>query len=243
VLKRLADRQEQLQKRQQRLQWQRLAALHDQASWSLLSDAAVGRLNERALTELQTAWNDTETLAMLEDDRLALLLTRSLWTVQMSAAALPQVEPLAELARQAKQKSQEMMTRTAGRLVEQPEEPLLWTAVLTSLVAPETLPPQVVLNAAESVARQAAADATLVQLVAQSLLQHLPTGDLQQQVSAAQSTELPPETVVLTALACQRAGGETWTAFRANSSDWLGRQPLPGEVVVLISRLEQSSFD
>ena len=99
----------QIQTRRQLLRWQRLAALHEQASWALLADAAVGHVNERALTELGIAWNDAETDAMLQDDRLALLLTRSLWTLQQSAAALPQSEPLAELARHAREMSREMM--------------------------------------------------------------------------------------------------------------------------------------
>jgi hypothetical protein len=43
--------------------------------------------------------------------------------------------------------------------------------------------------------------------------------------------------VVLTALACRRAGGEAWTAFRAESQSLLGNQPLSGAVVVLVNRL------
>jgi hypothetical protein len=43
--------------------------------------------------------------------------------------------------------------------------------------------------------------------------------------------------VVLTALACHRAGGDAWSAFRASSQDLLGSQPLSGSVVVLVNRL------
>jgi hypothetical protein len=43
--------------------------------------------------------------------------------------------------------------------------------------------------------------------------------------------------VVLTALACRRAGGDVWQTFRAESQDLLAQIPLPGSVVVLISRL------
>jgi len=43
--------------------------------------------------------------------------------------------------------------------------------------------------------------------------------------------------VVLTALACRRAGGETWDRFREASADLLADQPLSGHVVVLIHRL------
>jgi len=43
--------------------------------------------------------------------------------------------------------------------------------------------------------------------------------------------------VVLAALASRRAGGEVWSTFRGEAPDLLGRQPLAGEVVVLINRL------
>jgi hypothetical protein len=42
---------------------------------------------------------------------------------------------------------------------------------------------------------------------------------------------------VLLALASRRAGGETWEAFRAAAHELLGRRPLDGHVIVLVSRL------
>ena len=46
--------------------------------------------------------------------------------------------------------------------------------------------------------------------------------------------------VVLTALACRRAGGDAWRTFRENSRDLLGRQPLSGGVVTLVSNLSKA---
>jgi hypothetical protein len=45
------------------------------------------------------------------------------------------------------------------------------------------------------------------------------------------------DVTVLLALACRRAGGDAWTAFRAQLGELLGQQPLPGSVVVLVNRL------
>ena len=45
--------------------------------------------------------------------------------------------------------------------------------------------------------------------------------------------------VFLLALACRRCGDETWNAFRAESATILGKQSLPGGVVVLVNRLAQ----
>ncbi|MBL7141371.1 MAG: hypothetical protein ISS74_10740, partial [Planctomycetes bacterium] len=36
---------------------------------------------------------------------------------------------------------------------------------------------------------------------------------------------------------CRRTGGEAWRTFRAEARPMLGDQPLPGSVVVFISRL------
>ena len=50
------------------------------------------------------------------------------------------------------------------------------------------------------------------------------------------------EMTLLVALACRRAGGDVWQAFRANARDNLSQQQLSGEVIVLISRLSQSGL-
>ena len=150
IRKRLATRQPQIEQRRQALQFQRLAVLQDQASWSLLADAAVGQLNPRALTELQIAWNAPETSKMLDEDRFALLLTRSLWAVKQSAAALPDAESLQDLARLAEGLSHGMMQRTASRLQQPADEGLLWTAILTRLIRTDVISADAVLRAAEA---------------------------------------------------------------------------------------------
>ena len=45
------------------------------------------------------------------------------------------------------------------------------------------------------------------------------------------------DAVVLVALAHRQAGREAWEAFRAQSRDLVGSQPLPGDVVVLVNRM------
>ena len=56
------------------------------------------------------------------------------------------------------------------------------------------------------------------------------------EIAARQAPE-SAEAVALVALACRKAGGSTWDAFRAQSRELLGEQPLPGELVVLVNRL------
>ncbi len=47
----------------------------------------------------------------------------------------------------------------------------------------------------------------------------------------------------LLAIACRRAGGETWAAYRRDATDLLGKQPLAGSVLVLINRLSGSQLE
>jgi hypothetical protein len=48
--------------------------------------------------------------------------------------------------------------------------------------------------------------------------------------------------VLLAALACRRAGGEPWRAFRAEARYLLGNQPLSGGLVVLVNRLPRTDL-
>jgi len=44
--------------------------------------------------------------------------------------------------------------------------------------------------------------------------------------------------VVLTALACRRAGDDAWSTLRAERRNLLGEQALSGDVIVLVNNLE-----
>ena len=48
--------------------------------------------------------------------------------------------------------------------------------------------------------------------------------------------------MALAALACHRLGGEAWETFRAGLLETLGKQPLPGSVVLLVNRLSGSNL-
>lgn len=51
--------------------------------------------------------------------------------------------------------------------------------------------------------------------------------------------ELPGEDLVgPAAFACRQAGGAAWQTFRVEARRLLGNQPLAGDVVVLVNRLD-----
>jgi hypothetical protein len=78
----------------------------------------------------------------------------------------------------------------------------------------------------------------VVALAARGLLgEGLPIEDVDRASWIASSVSGDADVTVLAGLACRRADGGVWSAYRVAMRDTLGRQPLPGSVVVLLNRL------
>jgi hypothetical protein len=215
----------------------RVAGLHLAYSWPLLSAASDGRVELEALTQLQIAWKSASTGELLKPETAAIVL-RSLWTITEAAAALPDCGELRTLAESATARAQPALAQTLAGLPQKLSQP---DAVVAAAYASLVL------------GRDPAARARLLRVWAA-----IPPGDTPAAVARplvdallAESASIPhdrltalagsgvegDDLVVLAAIACRRAGGRTWETFRARSAEWLGQQPLPGDVVVLISRL------
>ncbi len=171
VRQRLQQRSPDMEQRRKQIDQQRMATLHDQASWALLADAMVGRRNPQALTQLQIAWTDPVTREMATDDHHALLLTRSLWATQMAATSMPEAKDLQQLAQNAREVSRGLMERTARRMNGEPEVTLVWTGLLTSILDSDRVPLELVLQAAESTPDMTIDSQSIVEPVARTLLQ------------------------------------------------------------------------
>ena len=63
--------------------------------------------------------------------------------------------------------------------------------------------------------------------------------DLNSLAAMISRDELDADQAVLLALACRQSGSELWTTSCAQSRDLLGNQPLPGEIVVYVNRLNE----
>jgi Ca-activated chloride channel family protein len=209
----------------------RLLAALNANSWALLAAAAEGKLDLEALTELQIAWKNPG-LAELGKTAPEISVLRSAWAVNEAAGALPkeaELQALAELARKAAQTSAEA---SLAALQKTPQDQ---NACLQTLYAALTLRnDKDYVGKAQPVLLKGAGE---VQTVTAALLNPAkeinPKGLAETLAKGVQGNDW----VALTALACRRAGGETWTAFRANSQELLGRQPLAGGVVVLVNNL------
>jgi hypothetical protein len=203
----------------------------------LLAAALGGELDMEALTELQIAWKADETKRLLDGQGAGIAL-RSAWTVTAASRALSDQQELSTLADSVREQCRPATDKALAALKEKPQDP---SAVLAAAYAamtmndknlnakvlaalPDEAPGSAPTGAALLAARNLLCDSTQIQ--SERLRKLIETGGITGE-----------DVTVLLALACHRAGGETWTVFRAHMRDLLGEQPLPGSVIVLVNRL------
>jgi hypothetical protein len=235
--KRYAARKDELANAKAARQREDTALKHQSFGWQLLSAAAGGQLDLEALTELQIAWKQPDTAELLKGQDAALAI-RSAWILAEASRALPGERELADLARAAQERSREAVEAAIKALEAKPEDELAFFAVLYASLARRDEAPFLA-KAKPLLTSRAAAESALADArqVAAALLS--PPDDAARQALAELASRgvSGSDLVVLTALACRRAGGEAWDTFRAESRDLIGGQALPGSVVVLVNRL------
>ena len=209
---------------------------HDQFSWQLLSAAYGGQLDTEALTELQIAWKSKETAELLGGAGRPLVL-RSLWTVCEASRALPAEKELAALAAAARSRAKAAVGAALADLAKDGNDASALASVLYAALAnPEDREYRAqatpLLAAVEGEAPVANLRALARLLVGKPLESDrvVLADTLAREAGGA-------DAVVLVALAHRQAGREAWEAFRAQSRDLVGSQPLPGDVVVLVNRM------
>ena len=214
----------------------RVAAALDAWTWPLAAAAAQGKLDDEALTELRIAWQSPQMGGVLAGAQ-GVAGMRSLWALAESARALPREAELAAVAKAAQETARKAADAAAAAWAQTPHDQNLFLKTLY-----------------DALARPADADyrAKVLPLLARFSPQTEPlvTSLLgtPNAVSAAKLTECVAagvqgdDMVVLTALACRRAGGDVWNGFRAAAKETLGNQPLSGGAVVLVNALSRASF-
>jgi len=236
-------------------------------SWKLLAEAAAGNLDTEALTELQVAWSNPQAKQLLKEGHSWVPL-RSVWAIAEAARALPAEGKASPLSRSAGRMRQLWPVKVAFPATPEPSEVAALAQVVQTLAreadadalaALEKSPDDVsaffrVLYAALArpgdeafavKARTLLAGGKNQQLadahtMAAALLSPAGQADGKALSALARKGVGGSDMVALTAVACRRTGGETWNTFRGEAKDLLGRQPLPGSVVVLVNRLARS---
>jgi hypothetical protein len=216
----------------------RVAGTLTEYSWRLLAAAAGGELDIEALTELQVAWKSPAAAELLKGEARVIPI-RSAWAFQTAYTPMPHEETIA-IPKAFRDGVQEAAKAALADLEKSPDAPAAYFAVLYTALGIRN-PSSEFLAKAKPLLTEGKADSPLadVRTVAKALLAEPKDVDAKALAELVAKGVRGDDMVALTALACRRAGGEAWTAFRAESRAILGDQPLSGAVVVLVNRLSR----
>ena len=217
----------------------------DAFAWQLLAEAAAGRLDLEALTRLQVAWKSPALDKGIKAHPVVAL--RAGWAIGEAAKVLPKERELAALADSARARTAEAATAALGAFEKSPTNPTEAYLAVTYAALGRRSDAEFFAKARKLVTGAAFKPMHLLALREAATALLAPSGQADAKALGAlirqQSQHIRgDDAVVLTALACRRAGGDAWRAFRAEARDLVGRQPLSGSVVVLISRLSSASL-
>jgi hypothetical protein len=233
---RAQQRREQVQSVRELHRLAELVSVHDQFSWQLLAAALGGEVDDQALVELQIAWRAEETKDLLQGD--AGLLLRSAWAITTAAKLLADQPELITLADAVRERCPAVAEKAVAALKDNPADvsTVLRAGYAALAMGDPDLSDRILASLPEDVPADSPA-AGAVFAVRGILGDANPASGQQFSALVAAGAVSGEDVTVLVALACRRADGDAWTAFRAEMRDVLGKQPLPGSVVVLVNRL------
>lgn len=218
------------------------AARHSYYAWQLLAAASGGQLDFEALTELQIVWHNEATAELLAGGSSHIAL-KSLWMICEASRALPNVAELQKLANDATDASENAALDAVKALDEKPDDAASFVGVLFAALA--LLDDAEYRAKASDVLKNATTDTiglSPARTVVLALLAERVEMDRTELSKLVTSGVWGDELTMLLAMACRRASGELWQTFRVASEDLLGRQPLRGEVVVIVNHLPRGQI-
>jgi hypothetical protein len=218
----------------------RAYAALDNFSWRLLAEAAAGKLDLEALTELQVAWK-SERLAEILKEGGAMTALRCAWAIGQSAGALPAEQELAALAKAAREQVRSAAQSALADLEKNREDGAAFARTLYAALAMQD-DAEFLLRARSALApvQDDKSPLAVLRRLATALLGPADADArkaLAECLDKSAASIRGDDLVTLMAIACRRAGGELWDTFRGAQRDVLGGQPLDGSVVVLVNRL------
>ncbi len=223
-------------KRQEQALAREMAWRLDAFSWRVLADAAGGQLDDETLTQLRIAWASPQVETLIAGEGAGLAF-RSQWAIQEAALAMPLNGGLQKLAAIAMQKTDKRAGEVLEALKKNPDDQGAYPAALYAAMARRG--DEQFRSTALPLLGAQVKDSKLntVRHLARAILGSPGEADAKAIAKLIEGGVGGDDMVVLTALAARRTGGETWKTFRAAARDMLGKQPLPGSVVVFVNRL------
>ncbi|MFQ5656632.1 MAG: VWA domain-containing protein [Candidatus Methylomirabilales bacterium] len=229
-------------------QRRRITAALDRFSWQLLAGAYRGEVDYEALTELQVAWGN-QAIKEIVGGRHGWVAMRSAWILSEAVGTIPENREMRALASKALGVVEKELPATVKILKSKPDELGSYLGTLYSVLS---------LDKAKSlnigIARnthQKVADAKVL-LVKQIRNSRIATARMLAAAILAPSLETDAaflasisadqirgdDLVALAGLAARHRGGKVWRTFHEELPDIVGKQPLNGNVIVMLNRLE-----
>lgn len=216
-----------------------LAARLTSYSRQLLAAAAGGNVDEEALAELEIAWR-SDLMASYLGSGVPTAALRSAWAVSEAARALSDSTELQALSSHVLECVAPVALRSLEAARKQRESVPGVSSLLLAALTLRT--DREFIADARSVLAPKPDDSQTAALrsIATALLAAPGTADADALSGLIKSRLKGDDAVALLAMACRRAGGETWEMFRRERHELLGGQPLSGSTVVLVNRLDRT---
>lgn len=202
-------------------------------SWQLLAGAIDGKVDKKALTTLQKAWEDPmlETVITGGNQYIAL---RSAWCIRMAAQAVPTDVELTALSKRVLSKMRKI------KLLKLQNDSLF--AYLSTLYAVlthhEDTDKDLVKSLLMKMDKNTHINMRTARLIAEGLLKPSARNDKALQEVLSTHQIYGDDLVLLTCLLAKRRGGQLWQTFREELPYIARQSPLNGHVKVIISRIE-----
>ncbi|HVX10152.1 MAG TPA: VIT domain-containing protein [Pirellulales bacterium] len=215
------------------------ALAHTEFGWQLLASALAGRLDLEALSELEFAWKQPETVELLQGPSKAVVL-RSLWTLTEADRVLADKAELKDLIDLARKLCRSAAEDGLATLKKSPDDAGAFMAVLYAALADRDRAAGNSLLDSLPSPTDNSPELRLAHRLAKAIVSEPADVDQAFLVEAVRGDLWGEDVVTLAALACHRVGGDVWQIFRSESRRLLGSQPLPGDIVVLVNRLDRA---
>ena len=202
-------------------------------SWGLLAGAIDGKVDKKALSTLQKAWEDPmlETVITGRNQYIAI---RSAWCIHTASQAVPTDVELTALSKRVLSKVSKI------KLLKLQDNSLF--AYLSTLYAVLMHQEDVDKDLAKSLLmkmdKNTHIDMKTARLIAEGLLKPSARNDKAVQAVLSKHDIYGDDLVLLTCLLAKRRGGQLWQTFRQELPYIARQSPLNGHVRVIISRIE-----
>jgi hypothetical protein len=202
-------------------------------SWQLLAGAIDGKVDKKALTTLQKAWENPMLETVITGGNQYTPI-RSAWCIHMAAQAVPTDAELAALSKRVLSKvSQIKLLKLQDNSL-----PAYLSTLYAVLAHHEDADKDLVKSLLIKMDKNVHISMRTARLIAEGLLKSSARNDKALQEALSTHQIYGDDLVLLTCLLAKRRGGQLWQTFREEFPNIARQSRLNGHVSIIISRIE-----